>query len=218
MREQSPPPLTYSTVKERHAPIALYYLAMICGIVPLVSGMICLLGYWLTQWEQFAIVGLFDLVLGGGTVLIGFIFSAIYFRLAKRATVEQSQSVKRAHKAQWILFANIPAAVLCTAGGIWLTSHPIVTFEIQNTGKTQIEAGSLSLGSRTAHFGTIPPNGKVAVKLRIIFEANAQLSIVRTSGRSIVPVSGRVGDADDFIGNIHKRVIVVDEKQAIVDY
>lgn len=209
-------PLTYSTVIERRAPIALYHLSMTCAIGPMVAGLFLLVAFWLTQIAGFAVAGFFGLFIGGGTVLMGFIFSAIYLRLAKSATADRETSVKRAHRAQYTLLATIPVAIFCTFVGFWLVTYPVVDFEIHNIGKSTIDSGSLIVGNKIASIGAIPPQARFTARMRAT-DPSAKLLLNRPNGQIELKVDGRA--TTDFIaGGRLTRVIEVKDEKAELDY
>jgi hypothetical protein len=69
--------LSYATEVPLIPTRALHLVALFCGIVPMTVGMLLLLGFWLTRWNAFAVVGFATLLAGSLCFLIGLTCLAI---------------------------------------------------------------------------------------------------------------------------------------------
>ena len=112
--------LEYSTIREKRAPVALYVICLLCGLVPLTTALTCTIGFWFLNQHYFVQLGILTLFAGGAMVLFGLFLVTVYRQMARTATINQHQAIVRGKVALWILLANIPAAIFCSIAGIYL--------------------------------------------------------------------------------------------------
>ncbi len=91
----------------------LYKISLICGVAPLVIGVIIFLAWYFTLWDKLLLLGIFTIYGAFTMVIIGIICLAIYLLRQFRINHSFSRNIiKQGLFSGSILFANFPVAVI----------------------------------------------------------------------------------------------------------
>lgn len=198
--------LEYSSHSERRAPEPLYWVGLICGILPLATAFIALVGYWVFENAFFVELGLADLKFGGIAVAIGIVSSIVFRCYAKCDTVASEQALRKAKVAIILLLINFPAAIFCTFAGIRLVMIPMMHYEIHNHSSSALDSGTLTQGNAVMQFGVIPQNEHIDMSHRLS-PGQLDLSVLR-AGSKQKKVVREYMDGDDFRPGRSPRLII----------
>lgn len=112
--------IEYASGESRTAPRGYLRVAISCWIVPAIAGLIALAGYWATSNDRFIELGMLDLFVGAGTLVIGELLVLIYLCFAWNVTVDRGRAIRQGLLVGALLFSNLPLAFLCFICGIQL--------------------------------------------------------------------------------------------------
>ena len=115
----SPPPtLGYAAAEHPPPPVALFYIAKICWLVPLVVGVSTLLLFAITQSLIFPRLGLLTIAAGILLLGLGVVCLGVFAWLLRRCDpVTRAMWRPRVRRLFLLLFLNLPAAALCILFG-----------------------------------------------------------------------------------------------------
>jgi hypothetical protein len=122
-------PLGYAAPKPPSPVVALYWVAYVCWILPLVAGVGALIGFAVTSARVFPMIGL--LTIYGGVILlpVGLLCLGVFgFLLGRCDAEDRSHWSNRAKWLVFLLFMNIPAAFICVMLGARLLDLSSSTF------------------------------------------------------------------------------------------
>lgn len=133
-------------------------VALICGALPLLVGILIFLMWFITRWNWLMMAGMFTLFGGVAVFFIGAIALVCFFWLAFRTP-------ELPRRRLWLSTLGCAALLLsnfAVAGGITASVIAIetrYTVVVHNTSQLPLSGVRVFGGGCEADFGTIPPNG-----------------------------------------------------------
>lgn len=158
--------LAASDGAKRVAPAGLFALALVCGIIPAIAGILCVVGFAVTKNAAFVLLGFVALIGGGAMAFVAIISVGIYLAKASHATEDRERSVRRGRILLAGTILNIPLAIVCVFAGTQVDT-PRVTFAITNAGTRAVESGEIRIAGDSYTFGRIEPGGGVTEIYRV---------------------------------------------------
>lgn len=137
-----------------------YRVALICGALPLLVGVLIFLVWLITRWDWLMMAGIFTLYGGVAVFFIGAIALVRFFWLAVRTP-------ELPRRGLWLSTLGCAALLLsnfAVAGGITASVIAIetrYTVVVHNTSRQPLSGVRVFGGGCEADFGTIPPGGIV---------------------------------------------------------
>ncbi|MHC4563105.1 MAG: hypothetical protein ACYS8X_10070 [Planctomycetota bacterium] len=135
-------------------------LAVICGVLPLVAGLIVLSTYCFVDSEELAAFGVVIIVIGFGLFLLGLLGLSLYVWSARRAGRKGGDYGWPAALALVVLLANFPAAFLSLVAGAKIDGARYRVYVI-NTASKPIQMCHLVGGGVDIDLKTIPAKSQV---------------------------------------------------------
>ncbi len=112
-----------------------YRISLICGLVPLLTGTVVFIAWWVTRDSGLMAVGSTTILWGLALFLIGFVSLAVYVRKARITQIEKWRL--KAFVAGSILLANFPVAATYIIVAIYLNGT--YTIIVNNVSATAID-------------------------------------------------------------------------------
>lgn len=137
-----------------------YRVAVVCGIIPLVFGVLIFVLWLITRWKWLMLAGVYAILGGIVLFIIGAISLSYYCMLGLRNPKLPSQRVFISTLAGYgILFSNIPFAIGIVVAAVAIeTCYTVV---VHNASPMSLDEVRVIGGGCEAEFGKIPP-GKVS--------------------------------------------------------
>ncbi len=156
-----------------------YRISLICGLVPLCTGIFIFLAWLPTRSDWLEIAGIVNLYIGLALFFIGVICLSIYFYTARKKSVVGYW--KKSIIALAILLANIPVATAIISTVIYMESA--ITVTIENQSSTIIEEISISEHGHIYEFGSVLPNERLEKKFHFQSEGSVHYSFKRNGSK-----------------------------------
>lgn len=103
--------LSYDTPRQPTPTIWLHYVALACGVIPLVIGTLIFLLFLATREEILAVYGALTILAGTAMAFVGLVCASVYLYQARRASVEEGADARRrCHRDILIIVVNFPTA------------------------------------------------------------------------------------------------------------
>jgi hypothetical protein len=159
------PLLAYDTPHYPRPSVALHYVALACGLLPLGIGTAIFVLYLFFRFEDLAVYGIFTILGGTCLALIGFVCAGVYFFQAGRAAPEDGAVARRRVKIDvGIILANFPIAFAMAWAGIYLMSRVTITV-INRDASPADQFRIIMKHGGVHHFGTIAPGSRESVTM-----------------------------------------------------
>lgn len=121
---ETPNILSYAGPNSLIAPHRMYASALWFASVPMFVGLGALIGFALSGWDVFALIGLMTLFLGNISVLTAVVLLVIYAHRSKHdANVPPDIRRHRIGNVIGLMIANYPLALICFAAGMALMEY-----------------------------------------------------------------------------------------------
>jgi hypothetical protein len=111
-------PLSYDTPRAAAPTAWLHYVARICGIAPLVVGMLVFLLFLITREEGFAFAGFLTILAGTCLAMVGIVCAGVFLYQARALPRDERAAARLLghHDIQIILANFLVAGVMAWAG------------------------------------------------------------------------------------------------------
>ena len=158
-----------------------YRVALICAVVPLITGVSIFLFWVVTRWDGLRSAGICTLIAGAAAFLVGIIELACYGEIAFRTPNVPARQVRFSSLVcGLLLFSNFPVAA-----GIVVAANAIdscYTVVIHNHSQKSLErVGVFADGGCEADFGTIPSGETVQRSFWILGDGELEFRAVSGS-------------------------------------
>jgi hypothetical protein len=165
--------------------LALYRIALACGLVPLVTGVGIFLLWLATGWVWLISAGFMTIFGGIVSVLIGAGCLVAYFLRTSQDDLGEARRFKTLVAAV-VLFANFPTAGVIASAAVYLPTVYTVTIDNQSTGSLEdfrLIGGGVEIGC-----GTVSPGKSIQQRFLIRQDGELVLRAIRNGEK----VEGRV--------------------------
>jgi hypothetical protein len=152
-----------------------YRFSLVCGFVPLCTGILIFLCWLVTRAHWLEIAGAVTLYAGFAVFFIGVICLAVYFFKARKNGV--AGYWKKCILALAVLLVNFPVAATIIGTVRYVTS--ISTVIIENQSSIKVEDFLLSEQGHVYDIGSVLPNGKLEKKFHFKSEGSVHYSFTR---------------------------------------
>jgi hypothetical protein len=153
----------------------LYRAALLCGALPLLTG-ISVFSLWaITRWSWLGEVGIYTILGGLLLFVLGTGMLLAFWRESRRSPAySQRQLWLRTLVAASLLLSNFPAAAAILGGTGYLAMRYVLV--VENTSPLPFRDARMSGGGNTLELGTIPPGGSVRRSFSAREEGSLELS------------------------------------------
>lgn len=161
----SAPLLAYDTPRHPRPSVALHYVALMCGLLPLGVGTALFVLYLIFRVDDVAVLGVFTILGGICLAVIGFVCAGVYFIQAGRAAPEDGAVARRRATIDVVvIIANFPIAFAMAWAGLYLMSRITITVINRDTAPADQFRIMMKHGG-VHHFGTIAPGSRTSVTM-----------------------------------------------------
>lgn len=202
--------LEYTHLARGPTPV-LFWIGIACSIVPAVVGVLCLVGYWLSESSDIAFFGFGWLGLGGLLTFIAICIGFAY-RQSSRTAGQDAAALRRSRVLTILPLLNIPLAIVCAGVGSMLFHSPRAEFVIENRTEYPVESGQVIFGSTLIPFMKIEPSGVARHKLRLHGFGKMQIEYVRGGATHRIKLLEN-SDEDDFWQRPLTITITIDKEE-----
>ncbi len=153
---------------------AWYQIALLCGLFPLIFGIIIFISWFVTGAHWLELAGLINIVVGLCLFCIGIFFLGIYLYKAKQSNIDNY--LKHSLIPLLILIINFPIAIVAINAATYIESISIV--QIENHSEHNITNFRLMAGDERHKIGFIPKHGEAKDKFHFKHEGSVHYSFV----------------------------------------
>jgi len=186
-----------------------YKIALLCGLAPLIIAVIILMGWFLTDAEEFLIAGIFNIL--GGLVLFFIGISCLIVYEYQHRQQYQHSAWKKLLKPFLVLLSNFPAAAACIYAVLFMQtiSQLVIVNQTQEVIPVIHLTSELSKTFGVKHLKGVMPNDvtkklfrfKHSGSIEYSFELNGRLHegtlvgyISRQHGKNVVMTISNNGE------------------------
>jgi ethanolamine utilization microcompartment shell protein EutS len=196
----------------------LLAIAMACGAVPLVIGVLIALGYLLTRRGMYMHLGFLTILAGTVLVAGGAACLFTYWWDARRTPALARSTLHR--QVIWtsaLLAANFPTAAVCCAIGLSLPEQITLRFAISNASTTAVTNMVLTTPVQSISVRTLAPGEDAKVSLRADGAGSGDVMYrFVMGGTTHSGVAIESVDADDaYSGSVRTIIVIHDDGVAI---
>ncbi len=152
-----------------------YKLSLVCGLMPLSTGILIFLCWLVTRAHWLKMVGLVTLYIGLGLFVIGVIFLVIYFIQSRKNEILGYW--KKSSVSLLILLSNFPVYAVIMGTVIYVAGISTVIIENQST--TSIKKVILSVQGNIFNLGSVLPNEQIKKNIHFQSEGAVHYSFTR---------------------------------------